>query len=250
MLARILALALAIYPALAFAQSAVLNAFPPGVFQNRAAIDAGGGPPPLSPVVFQASGSSTNTSLTTLDYGTLVNSGTGNRTVLVIQFYENSTTVITGVTINGVALTQVPGAFANQARAGSTAIDVWESTSVLSGDVQVTYSTTLNFSSAVALYSLNTTTPTVSSVGPNFTLAAPSLSSSVTVPSGGGGIVAVSTAAGQVTTGITNAAVDAVLTPGGAGFTFAHTTATGATTITASWATSDDASITSAAWGP
>lgn len=46
MLARILALALAIYPALAFAQSAVLNAFPPGVFQNRAAIDGGGGAPP------------------------------------------------------------------------------------------------------------------------------------------------------------------------------------------------------------
>jgi hypothetical protein len=46
MLARILALALAIYPALAFAQSSPILGFPPGVFQSRAAIDAGGAAPP------------------------------------------------------------------------------------------------------------------------------------------------------------------------------------------------------------
>jgi hypothetical protein len=48
MLARLLALALAIFPALAFAQSSPLPGFPPGVFQNRAAIDAGGAPPPTT----------------------------------------------------------------------------------------------------------------------------------------------------------------------------------------------------------
>lgn len=45
MLARVLAIWLAFFPALAFAQSVTLPGFPPGVFQSRAAIDAptGGG---------------------------------------------------------------------------------------------------------------------------------------------------------------------------------------------------------------
>lgn len=40
MLARVLAVWLALFPALAFGQSAVLNGFPPGTFQSRAALDA------------------------------------------------------------------------------------------------------------------------------------------------------------------------------------------------------------------
>lgn len=45
---RTLAFSLALFPALAFAQSPMLPGFPPGVFQSRAALDAAGGAPPAT----------------------------------------------------------------------------------------------------------------------------------------------------------------------------------------------------------
>jgi hypothetical protein len=89
MLARILALALAIYPALAFAQSSPLPGFPPGVFQNRAAIDAGGSAP-LSPVAFTYQG-------TTIGANSGVNATFGTITIGAAPSVNRRVMVVLGV---------------------------------------------------------------------------------------------------------------------------------------------------------
>ena len=107
MLARILALALAIYPALAFAQSAVLDAFPPGVFQNRAAID-GGGVPPVGPALAYI-GNVTPAYSSNVATATAAPIGTASSDrLVVVVFYDLITpagTVTATVTIGGVTAT-------------------------------------------------------------------------------------------------------------------------------------------------
>lgn len=99
---RALAGALALFPALAFAQSSPLPGFPPGVFQSRAAIDAGGGPPPSASYAFQ--GVQVSAPLGgNWTFSNNIGTAAANRLIIVCVASQGTTT---GVTVNGVALTQ------------------------------------------------------------------------------------------------------------------------------------------------
>ena len=188
----------------------------------------------------------------TIDYGTLNYTANNTRVIAIIQWYPGASGTITGVTIGGVALAQVSGAYNAQPAVN---IDMWESTGSLagsSGDVQVTYSAGPSFDQAVALYSLVTTTPIRSDAQAthlttnNTSLATPS----ITIPGGGAAIVGATTSAGE-TISFTNATLDISVVPSaGASFAFGHTTSTGALVITANWTPADVAVISAAAWGP
>jgi hypothetical protein len=206
-------------------------------------------------LVYTAGGSAgSGASATTIDYGTLNYVAGNTRVIAIIQWYPGASNTITGVTIGGVALAQVSGAYSLQSSGAPTAVDMWESTGSLagtSGDVQVTYSAGPNFSQAVALYSLVTTTPTPSDVQVNnSTIGVTSLATpSITIPAGGRAVVGATTVSGE-TISFTNATLDISVSQGGAVFAFGHTTSTGALVITANWSPADAGVISAAAWGP
>jgi hypothetical protein len=251
MLARILALALAIYPALAFAQSSPILGFPPGVFQNRAAIDKSPSGPSFSLTLQSSNGIASSGGSTSIDFGTLSYAAGATRTLVALQWITSTSITVSSVTIGGVALVQVPGAFVTGG-AFAGGLDLWETTSSLSGssgDVQVTYSAVVSFGAAAAVYSLVTTTPTVSAVN-SISATGPPVSLAITVPSGGTAIVQSSTENAQAIT-FTNATLDVnVPISGGGSFFFAHTTATGSVTVTSNYTSTSNDVMSLAAWGP
>jgi hypothetical protein len=217
---------------------------------------AGGGGGGFS-LTYQSSIGSTDITNTTVDYGTL-SYGSGNtRVVVAIQWLQNFTTpaTITGVTVGGVSLAQVSGVYLSNG-IGNSALDMWESTSSLSGtsgDVQVTYTTHACCSSVVALYNLQTTTPAASTSTSAWSGGGSHFSVSVgpyTVPSSGGSIVESVLDGSNQTIGFTNATVDQTLTVASNGYAFGHTTSTGAVTVSATWASGWSGAIAVAAWGP
>jgi hypothetical protein len=130
--------------------------------------------------------------------------------------------------------------------------DVWESSSSLagsSGTVIVTYSAGLGYISSVALYCLVTTTPTASSAATQ-SASGTSVSQSITIPSGGGGLAIVIDQNGHALTGFTNTATDVAVIVGGNTEAYAHITASGTPTITASTATTESFALSLVAWGP
>jgi hypothetical protein len=213
-----------------------------------------GGAPAFS-LTNQSSAGSTSNATTTIDYGTL-SYGSGNtRVIVAVTWYTSGAAqTITGITIGGVALAQVSGAYVQQAPgAFSPNIDIWESTGSLagtSGDVQVTFSAVTGFGSAVALYNLVTTTPAASAATNASTSNATSLSTTMTVPAGGGGIVVTLTGNGKLVNYTSNATLDVAVSVSGNNHNFGHTTATGALTPTGNWSPADPAVMASAAWGP
>jgi hypothetical protein len=110
-------------------------------------------PPPSAPPSFaltyqQSATSTTNT--TTINYGTMTY-GSGNRVVAALAWLQNNvSTTVTAVSVNGVALTQIPGALAvtnNTFGTFGATVDVWESSAPISGtsgSVSVTYTAAPN----------------------------------------------------------------------------------------------------------
>jgi len=209
---------------------------------------------PSFSLTYQSSSGSMDTTHTTVDYGALGYGSGNSRVVVAVQWVPNAGSTITGITVGGVALSQVSGAYITDPLSGY-ALDAWESTGPLSGssgDVQVTYSATVGWASAVALYNLQTPTPTPATVVTN---TAPGSSSSISVgpysiPAGGGSIVMAQTGNGQPTLGFTNAVQDVLVSARGNNHVFAHSTATGSVTVTANFSASDDGCISAVAWGP
>jgi hypothetical protein len=250
MLARILALALAIYPALAFAQSSPILGFPPGVFQNRAAIDAGTTPPPPSfSLTYNTGGSSSAVSGTAVNYGTLTYGSGCTRVIAASLWYPGAINSISGITVNGVAFTQIPGAFAS--RGGGFSVDVWESNSAISGSsgsAIVTYGSAITFTSSVALYCLVTTAPTASASNSTSGDNVTSVNATISVPTGGGAIAVTGGINGNTMT-FTNATVDIDVT-GGINDYYGHTTATGSVNVTATYSVADGPVLSLVSWGP
>jgi hypothetical protein len=205
--------------------------------------------PPFS-LTYESSIGSSDTTNTTVDYGTL-SYGSGNtRVIVAVQWVAGG--AITGVTVGGVALAQVSGAFNNLSASFRT--DAWESTSALagtSGDVQVTYASAVSFTSVVALYNLVTTTPTSSGAvqGNQAFGTTVATSSAIGIPTGGGAIVMV--IGGGTGFAFSNATLDAAVVAGGQTQNwYGHTTSTGSVTPGASWTGNNVTSITAVAWGP
>jgi hypothetical protein len=180
--------------------------------------------------------------------------GSGNtRVILEIIWVTVGSSSISGITIGGTALTHVSSTANNNS--GNPSTDIWQSSAPLagsSGDVQVTYNTAgPSFGQSVALYDLVTTTPTAFA-GSTLASGSPSTSfgPTISVPSGGGGLLVTSTG-GANTISFTNASQDALRTPSGQKFYFAHTTATGSpVTVTETLGASDNAYASLASWGP
>lgn len=200
--------------------------------------DTKGGSVPFS-LTYGGSGTSTNIISTTQSYGTITWGSGCSALVNGILWYQ---TVTIGSTIasksdNSVAASQISGAIAQGANlaAGDIAADAWEVTapSGTSGAVSVTYSTPPSYNQSVAVYCLVSSHPTA---GTPATVvqgtASSSISTSVTVPSGGAALVMVQTYSGQAFT-LSGATVDVTITTGGVQQVFAHTTATGSVTVTA-----------------
>jgi hypothetical protein len=207
-------------------------------------------------LVYESSASSTDTTHTTIDFGTLTYGSGCTRVVVAVSWYTGASSGISGLTIGGIALAHISGSLAVDSPSNNISSDVWESTAALtgpSGDVQVTFASAQTFVASVALYCLTTTTPTASATAVNGGITVTSLTApstgTITIPSGGGGLVITHTNAGKTAT-FTNAAVDADSTTGGTNQYYAHTTATGAITVTANYSGSDAAVISVVAWGP
>lgn len=190
----------------------------------------------------------------TVDYGTMAYPSGATRIVVAnLWIPGTASNTITGITIGLVPLAQVSGAYV-QAAAGGENADVWQSTGPLSGssgDVVVTYSSALTFTSSVALYGLVTTTPTaatavVASTGFGSTVS----TSGLVVPAGGGAIVLSAGGNGAALTQ-TNTSVDASITPGGNHAYYGHTTSTGAITVTSATVSGNDSiALSVVAWSP
>lgn len=167
---RTLAFALALFPALAFAQSSPLPGFPPGVFQSRAAIDAGITSPPT--FAFEARGSSSGSgagpytvSLATAD------TGLANRRLYAFAvFNHGSESALTSASsIGGVTCDVIPSLLGSGGGSQNAAIC---SAPVPTGNpstVSLTFTGTPGSSPIVYLYSVNSallisTTPVTSAL--------------------------------------------------------------------------------------
>ena len=79
---RSLVFALALFPALAFAQQPVLPGFPPGVFQNRGAIDAA--PSSGDSLTYEALATETSGTATATFTGVTFGTANANRVLIII----------------------------------------------------------------------------------------------------------------------------------------------------------------------
>lgn len=106
----------------------------------------------------------------------------------------------------------------------------------------------MGFSSAVGIYTLVSTTPAPGTPVTNTLGFGTSISAaSVSIPTGGGAIVAVMTGNGTAISSYSNATSDAVVN---GNYNFAHSTATGTVTVTGNMLTNDVMTIAVVPWGP
>jgi hypothetical protein len=224
-------------------------------YQPRGAFDpaAGGGGFDLS---YQSSAAQNATTTSPINFGTLSYAAGATRTICVVQWYDGSSPGITSLTVGGQAFSQVSGAYVNSADKN---VDVWISNAPLSGTsgaVVVTFTSNLEWASAVALYNLTTTTvaagtPATIAVG----IAASITAGPASIPSGGGALFATwpydagGAPTGSITSG--NATIDASPSAGpGSTFYFGHTTATGSQSVTFTYSASTSGVATLVPWGP
>jgi len=195
--------------------------------------------------------SATGGTTSVVNYGTLAYTAGATRVIVANCWIPSGAGhTITGITVGGVALAQVSGAYIEDSINGD-ASDIWESTAPLagsSGAVIVTYSASLGFTSSVAVYSLTTTTPTAAAATNGTTGVSPN-SLTINVPSGGGGLVVSAMNNGAAIT-ITNTANDTIIA-GSNNANYGHTTATGASvSVSASWSSGTTNVMSIVSWSP
>jgi hypothetical protein len=188
---------------------------------------------------------------TTVNYGTL-NFGGSNGIVIIAASSFNTTPSIVSVTVGGVAASAVAGTKNNTTNISS---EIWQTNSTVSGSsgaVSITWNIGPAVDSAVAVYCLQTTTPTASSGQIAVTTGATSVNHSITVPAGGGSVAFASSYQGSGVNmpTLTNATSDGTAAGSQIGINAGHTTATGAVTVTATVSPSDFISLSLAAWSP
>jgi len=199
-------------------------------------------------LAYQSFDASTSNAATVV-YGPITYGTGADRIVAVIYWY--GTVTISSVTIGGIAtMTRVSGS----ATGSGNQIEVWESAAApsgSSGSITVVFSGGTAYTSAVALYKLNTATPTradaktaTTGTGTSLSLATP-----LSIPTNGVGLVAAYTNSGGALTAV-NWAFDAGSTLGGVNFEWGKTTTTGSVTPGITWGSNDGGAITAVAWGP
>lgn len=249
----------------AHAQSPMLPGFPPGAFQNRAALDAGGG------VSFSLTwtGVGLNTAGgTSISYTSVpIGVADANRVVAVAIVADTAggASTPTAVTIGGISATQVGGAYCNSLSVLDTSIWYASVPTGTTATVAVTY-TIATVASGVEAYRIITTTPTPSASATNTSVAQSISNAAYTVPSGGGSFNIYAfrgggTGSDSVTwTNATPTTNGDDMQQGIGGGTnsnpiasVAHTTATGSVTVSAAITGpgfNNSQCISAAAWGP
>lgn len=189
---------------------------------------------------------------TTITYPTVaIGTAAANRVVAVIFACRSGTANMTAsaVTIGGIAATQVSGAAGSSGslQGGS---DIWYASvpTGTTGNIVVTWSSATT-ATGIQVYSILTTTPTPAS-GNGIAGVTTSLNTNITVPASGVGISGMYAQSGAVVSW-TNATADnhGVIT-GARGLDAAHTTSTGAVSVTGTIGASSGVGMSSAAWGP
>lgn len=248
MLLRVL-FALLLSLAQVYAQSPVLPGFPPGVFQSRGALDAGGSVTPATLTYESISSIAANGATT--NFGTMTYGSGCTRVIIAMVNYSAGSNQATAVIVNGISASAVSGAFLN----GAVNLngDIWITNSSVSGSsgvVSVTWTGTTAFGATAALYCLTTTTATRSDVQTINQLVSPP-SVTLSVPTNGVGVALYTQEVNNPLTSWTGATQDATANAGGAALELyvAHTTATGSVPITANSST-NGGMLVAASWGP
>lgn len=166
------------------AQTPMVPGFPPGTFQNRAAIDAAAAP--AFSLTFIGSQNSTATT-TTIDYGT-VTVAANNAVIVAIATFASSPS-ITSVTVGGVTCTLV-----NSSVVASSNFPAWiyQSNSAVSTGAQhiiVTYTVAPGGTNSwVGAYDLVSTTVAATNTPAGTGVSGTTVNQSLTVPAGGAGL--------------------------------------------------------------
>lgn len=245
---RALAVALALFPPLAFAQSSPIPGFPPGVFSNKAALDPAPSGGSFS-LTYESDAISSATT-PTISYGTLTWGSGCNALVTPVQWYNtNLTDSITAITVGANTPAQISGVQVTNNN-GNVTSDAWEMVAPTgtSGTASVTYSFPPTFTSVIGSYCLVSAHTTATATAHNSGFGT-SISQSIVVPSGGAALIVASANSGS-TISLTNGTVDVVITTGGVYMVFGHTTATGTVSVTVTVGASDNLTLGLAAWGP
>jgi hypothetical protein len=241
-LAFILAAWIAIVPALADGVSV------PGVPQIGQVGAAYNYPPTVSggssSLTFESI-SSIATNGTATNFGTMTYGSGCTRVIIVMVNFDTSSNPATAVTVNGVSAAAVnPGgsspAFINGGSNANVTVngDIWETNSAVagsSGTVSITWTNATTFGATAALYCLVTATPAANSTANDATGSGSSPSITLSVPSGGFGLVGFTNSTNNGVTSWTGATADANADDGGSALQLyvAHTTSTGSVAVTA-----------------
>lgn len=206
MLARVLAVWLALWPALVFAQSAVLNGFPPGTFVSRAALDASVALPGPPTFTFQNVAAPSAGSASPTWGPATVSSLSANSLVCFMAEFDNSVgaTPELSATINGVSASY--SSFGQSTVSGRnfflSCANVTTGTSVT---LTVNYTSTVFNASGAGVYTADktqfvSTTPTVVPITEGTTGTTITSSPNFSMPAGGA-ILAEGTAFGGTSSG-------------------------------------------------
>jgi hypothetical protein len=187
----------------------------------------------------------------TIDYGTMSYGSGCTRVIAAVAEYEtvdNPPNLITSVTINGASLS---GTGASARTSGNHFLtDIWYGAPTSSsGDVQIVWGSAPAGFSAVFLYCLVTTTPTVGTPQTGAASSATSVatSSPLVVPAGGFGVAVTGVDNGNTVSSWVNATQDATID---SNIFYAAHTVTGSITITANFSGSSNSELSTAPWSP
>lgn len=234
---------------------AILLAVSPASSGSMALLGAGGagaavGGASLTYVSSAVSGASSGNPI---NYGTLSYGSGCTRVIVATSWINGSVNPVAGITVGGVSLVQVSGAFASNGTSFSTNTDVWESSAGLagtSGTVIVDYTTGIGYFSTVAVYCLVTTTPTASASIVAHPGSSP-VSASIVVPSGGVALMVSSEGTAGSSASFTNATVDVDVTASPNNNYYGHTTSTGTVLVTATYTGGTNTPVMSlVSWAP
>lgn len=257
MLARLLALWLALSPVLAFAQSAVLNGFPPGTFQSRAAIDASSALPGPPVKTFIGVGSCSNVGSVSTCTGVSIGSASGFTTRRIIieilsQFINSG---FSSVLVNGTITPTQHCSIDSGGGANATAVFSADIPTGTTANIVITQGSTAFSPVIVAIYTVDdallvSTTP---SSATGFTAGAASITTSnITQQTGGFTVAAVQLAgtAGGTGTAISGFTNDALGTSGSSNAIASTTSIASPSTspLTANYTTSQAGSLCASSW--
>lgn len=214
---------------------------------------AGGGSSGFS-INFGAMSHLTDTTHTTVDYGTTAYPSGATRLVIAIAWIPAATNTITAVNIvgSGVTFTQISGAYVTTTGAVQSA-DMWISSGPVSGssgDIQVTYTGVCGWESAVSTFGVHTTTPAPGTASHASNADGTTVTSTLNIPTGGGAIVIAAAGNAHTATFTNTLTPDGNDTASGGGY-FMRTNTTGASvSVVGTWSAADSLVITAVPWGP